>query len=168
MAINAKSSLGVAVTAAVTAAVVVAGSLASKFEGIRYVAYKDPVAITTVCEGHTGPDVVRGKVYSPAECAEFKRKDLLVANTTVDRCVTAPLTVGQRASLIDFAYNVGPGGKGVKDGLCYLKSGAEPTIRRLFNAGEYARACAEYPKWNAQRLPGITKRREAERLTCLS
>ena len=155
------------VTAAVAASLVVAGALASKFEGIRFVAYQDPVAITTVCEGHTGPDVVRGKVYTPTECAAFKRADLLEAHSTVERCITSPLTTGQRASLIDFAYNVGPGGKGVKDGLCFLKSGAQPTIRKLFNAGEYSRACAEFPKWNAQKLPGITKRREAERLVCV-
>lgn len=155
-------------TSVAAAALVVAGALASKFEGMRYVAYKDPVRITTVCEGHTGADVVPGKVYSPAECAEFKRKDLLVANGVVDRCISAPLSVGQRAALIDFAYNVGPGGAGVKDGLCWLKSGKQPTIRRLFNAGLHEQGCAELTKWNAQKLPGITKRREAERTVCLT
>lgn len=149
-------------------ALVAAGAIASKFEGIRYVAYKDPVRITTVCEGHTGPDVVVGKVYTPVECAEFKRKDLLVAGATVDRCITAPLTVGQRASLIDFTYNVGPGGVGVKDGLCYLKSGKQPTIRILFNAGSYVAACREYPKWNAQKLKGIDYRRAEEMRVCLT
>lgn len=149
-------------------ALVAAGALASQFEGMRFKAYKDPVRITTVCEGHTGADVVVGKTYTPAECAEFKRKDLLVASATVDRCITAPLTVGQRASLIDFAYNVGPGGVGVKDGLCYLRSGNQPRIRYLFNGQRYTEACAEFPKWNAQNLPGITKRREAERKLCLS
>lgn len=147
-------------------ALVAAGAMAAKFEGIRYVAYKDPVRVTTVCEGHIGPDVIPGKVYSPAECAEFKRKDLLVASAVVDRCITAPLTVGQRAALVDFAYNVGPGGR-YKDGLCSLKGGRVPTIRRLFNTGQYALACKEFPKWNAQQLPGITKRRKAEEDSCL-
>lgn len=150
-------------------ALVAAAAVVSGFEGIRYPAYKDPVKITTVCEGHTGADVIPGKVYTPAECAEFKRKDLQIALATVERCIkTDGLSVGQLTSLIDFTYNVGPGGKGVKDGICYLKSGAEPTIRKLFNAREYGRACAEFPKWNAQKLPGITKRRLEEKRLCES
>lgn len=152
----------------VAAALAMAGALAAKFEGTRYVAYKDPVKITTVCEGHTGPDIVPGKVYTPAECAEFKRKDMLVASAVVGRCISAELTVGQRAALIDFAYNVGPGAKGVKDGLCTLKSGAVPSIRRKFNAGDARGGCAEFPKWNAQKLPGIDRRRAEEMRACLS
>lgn len=149
-------------------ALALAGTIAGAYEGYRAKPYKDPVGIITVCEGHTGRDIVPGKTYTPAECAEFKRKDLLIAEATVDRCITAPLTVGQRASLIDFAFNVGPGGRGVKDGLCWLKSGAQPALRRKFNAGDYIGACNEYPKWNAQRLPGITKRRAEEQRVCLS
>lgn len=149
-------------------ALALAGTLVSKYEGYRSKPYKDPLGIVTVCVGHTGRDIVPGKVYSKAECAEFKRKDLLEAERTVDRCITAPTTVGQRASLISFTLNVGPGGKGVKDGLCTLKSGAQPTIRRKFNEGDYTGACNEYPKWNLQKLPGITTRRAEERRVCLS
>jgi lysozyme len=145
-----------------------ASPLILMYEGVRYEPYRDPVGIVTVCEGHTGPDIVWGKQYTKAECAEFKRKDMLAANAVVDSCITAPLTPTQRGALISFALNVGHGGKGVKDGLCRLKSGAVPTITRLFNAGQPIAACNELPKWNAQKLPGITKRREAERKLCLS
>lgn len=153
---------------ALAAALAVAGALTRRFEGDVRTVYKDPVGISTVCEGHTGSGLVLGKVYTDAECAEFKRQDLLEANATVDRCIQAPLTVGQRASLIDFALNVGPGKKGRKDGLCTLKSGQEPSIRRLFNSGQYTAACNEFPKWNLQKLRGITTRREAERQVCLT
>lgn len=152
----------------VLAALVLAGGLVSTFEGYRATPYKDPVGIWTDCEGHTGPDVVPGKRNTPAECAAKKAADLEEARATVDRCITVPLTPGQYAALIDFAFNVGPGGKGVKDGLCYLKSGAQPTIRRKFNAGDYAGGCAEFNKWNAQRLAGITTRRAQETLVCQS
>lgn len=148
-------------------AIALASAGMAAHEGRLYTPYKDPVGILTVCEGHTGRDIEMRR-YTPAECNEFKRKDLLIASATVDRCVTGPLTVGQRAALIDFAFNVGPGGKGVKDGLCSLKSGAQPTIRRLFNQGQAIKACDEFPKWNAQKLPGITKRRAEERRLCLS
>lgn len=153
---------------ALALALLLAGGLITTSEGTLYVPYRDPLGILTVCEGHTGSDIVPGKRYTVAECAAFKRADMLEANATVDRCITAPLTAGQRAALIDFSFNLGPGRAGVKDGLCTLKSGAVPTIRRLFNAGQYTAACNELPKWNAQKLPGITKRREAERKLCLT
>jgi lysozyme len=150
------------------AAILGAGALASQFEGMRYKAYKDPVKITTVCEGHTGADVVPGRLYTPAECAEFKRKDMLIASATIDRCYREDLPLGPRTALVDLAYNLGPGGKGVKDGVCFLRSGQQPRMRLLFNTGRYAEACAQIPKWNAQQLPGITKRREAERKVCVT
>jgi lysozyme len=162
---NIKTKIAAGVLAA---SIALAGALAKRFEGDIRTVYRDPVGIRTVCEGHTGTGLVLGKVYTDAECTAFKRQDLLNANAVVDRCITAPLTANQRASLIDFAFNVGPGGKGAKDGLCTLKSGAQPSIRRLFNAGQYTAACNEFPKWNLQKLPGITKRREAERKLCLT
>lgn len=156
------------VAGTLAAALAVAGALSARFEGdIRHV-YVDPVGIRTVCRGHTGTGLIAGKVYTNAECDAFERADLLNANTTVDRCITGPLTVGNRAALILFANNVGPGGAGVKDGLCMLKSGKVPTIRRLFNEGKATQACHELPKWNAQKLPGITTRRAEEMRVCLS
>jgi lysozyme len=163
--VNTKSKV---VGAALLAALGLAAGMAKHFEGDYRTPYRDPVGILTVCEGHTGRDIVPGRVYSTAECAEFKRKDLLIAADTVERCITGPLTVGQRAALIDFAFNVGPGGAGVKDGLCTLKSGKTPTIRRLFNEGRAREACEQFPLWNLQKLPGLTKRRAAERKLCLS
>lgn len=156
------------VAGALATSLAVAGVLSARFEGDVRRVYKDPVGISTVCRGHTGTGLIPGKVYTDAECDAFERQDLLNANATVDRCITAPITVNQRAALVLFANNVGPGGKGVKDGLCMLKSGKVPTIRRLFNTGQYTAACNELPKWNAQKLPGITKRREVERKLCLT
>lgn len=33
-------------------------------EGRRYVAYRDVVGVLTVCDGHTGADIILGKRYS--------------------------------------------------------------------------------------------------------
>ena len=41
-----------------------------------------------------------------------------------------------------FAYNVGPGKRGKKDGMCVLKSGATPRHVRRLNAGQHALACS--------------------------
>lgn len=146
----------------------IAAALSARFEGDVRRVYVDPVGVRTVCRGHTGSGLVAGKLYTAAECDAFEKADLLIANATVDRCITGPLTVGNRAALILFANNVGPGGKGVKDGLCVLKSGKVPTIRRLFNEGKAAQACRELPKWNAQKLRGLDIRRAEEMRVCLS
>jgi hypothetical protein len=60
--------------------------LAVPAEGIRRVAYYDPPGILTVCRGHTGADVVKGKVYSLAECDKFMNDDMRKAVATVERC----------------------------------------------------------------------------------
>lgn len=155
-------------SALAAASMLVAVGIASQFEGTLYQAYYDPVGILTVCEGHTGPGIVVGKRYTRAECDAFLRKDMQTASAVVDSCITGPLTVNQRAALVDFAFNVGPGGKGVKDGLCSLKSGREPSIRRYFNAGNTAAGCAEFNAWNSNKLRGIARRRTEEARVCSS
>lgn len=155
------------VAAVAAAALALAAGAAKHFEGLYQKPYKDPVNITTVCYGHTGADI-ENRVYTKAECEKLLEEDLKEAERTVDTCITAELTSGQRAALIDFAFNVGPGKVGVKDGLCVLKSGAIPTIQRKFNAGDYAGGCAEFDKWNRQKLRGLERRRNAEEALCLS
>jgi hypothetical protein len=44
-------------------------------------------------------------------------------------------------------FNVGPGAKGVKDGIITLKSGVPSTLLRLLNQSIYAGASDEFPKW---------------------
>lgn len=144
-------------------------ALAMHFEGTVFKTYKDPVGIPTDCTGHTGADVVLGKVNTPAECQAKLEQDMLAANAVVDSCITAPLNGDQRSALSDFAFNVGGGAKGVKDGLCHLKSsGAPSTMARLFNQQRYTEACHEFPKWNKPtNLRGLQLRRAAEEALCL-
>lgn len=164
-----KLALGTAVLSAVLAmglspdAVVIT----KESEGRVHSVYVDPVGIRTVCDGHTQTGLVAGKRYTHAECDAFLISDLREAVRTVESCITAPLNPNQRGALVDFALNVGPGGKGVKDGLCYLKSGKRSTISRLFNEGKYEQACREFPKWNLQKLRGIDIRRQKEMALCL-
>ncbi len=145
-----------------------AGVFLAPHEGEKHRAYRDPVGIWTICEGHTA-GVKPGDVATRAQCAEYKRQDLEYAARVLQQCYpTAAFTHGNKVAMLSFTYNVGPGAKGVKDGVCTLKSGAQPRIRVLFNSGKNAEACNQLPLWNAQKLPGITKRRAAEREVCLS
>ena len=74
------------------------------------------------------------------------------------QAVQVPLTQGQYDALVSFAYNLG---------LAALKSS---TLLRLLNARNYAGAAAQFPRWNragGKVLPGLTRRREAERVMFL-
>ena len=64
---------------------VIAMAIAAPAEGVRQWAYLDPPGILTVCRGHTGPDVVRGKQYSLVECDALFSADMKKAIATVDR-----------------------------------------------------------------------------------
>jgi lysozyme len=138
-------------------AIAVAGVMTQWNEGVRYTPYQDVGGVWTVCEGHTGPDVIPGKTYTPRECATLKNRDLLRADAQVSRLVKVPLMVAQRAALIDFVYNAGAGNL------------AKSTLLRKLNAGDYNGACQEYRRWvfaNGKRLKGLENRREEEAWLC--
>jgi lysozyme len=138
-------------------------------ESDKTVGYRDPVGIPTAGVGHTGRDVVVGKFYDDATRLGWLAGDLAYANATVDRCAPATITVYQRAAFISFAFNVGPGRKGVKDGFCVLKKGGRPSFLRKAWAGDVAGSCNGLLAWdNPKNLPGLKKRRKAERDLCIT
>ena len=133
-------------------------------EGLRQYAYYDPPGILTVCRGHTGPDVVKDRKYSLAECDKYMTDDMRQAIAAVDRCAPG-LPVEVLAAFGDAAFNIGP------KIACDTK---RSTAARKLVAKDYAGACSELPRWDKSSvfgvmvaLPGLTKRREAERLLCL-
>lgn len=150
--------------AAAGGALAIAGVLVTHFEPgkARGKPYIDPVGVLTVCDGHTGPDIDRNRIYTDAECDAWRDADLAIADRAVRRLITVPLNDWQRAALIDFTYNLGAGNL------------AESTMRRKFNAGDYASGCAELDRWVKGRqggvlvtLPGLVTRREVGKWVCL-
>ena len=141
---------------------VIATALAVPAEGLRQWAYYDPPGVLSVCNGHTGKDVVKGRKYSLDECKAFLTDDMLEAVETVERCHPA-LPQNVHAAFADAVYNLGP------------RVACDSTAQLYLSQGRYADACRELPKWNKSRvagvlvpLPGLTKRRNAEMLLCLS
>jgi len=152
-------------TKRITSAAAIAAAIAIPAEGLRHYAYYDPPGILTVCYGHTGPDVVKGRFFSLDECKAFLDKDMMDAVTAVDRCVpNAPEPV--LAAFADAVYNIGP------RIACDTNVS---TAARLLKKGEWDAACKQLPRWDKARiagtmvaLPGLTKRRKAEEALCLS
>ena len=148
----------------IAAATAIACAIAGPAEGIRRVAYYDPPGILTVCRGHTGPDVVKNKVYSLAECDALFSDDMRKAIQTVDRCQPG-LPEPVLASFADATFNAGP------KIACDTK---QSTAARLLKAGKLKEACEQHPRWNKARvagvlveLPGLTKRTLERREICL-
>lgn len=157
--------------AAGAGALVVAGILGTHFEGREkrvgydeFIPYVDPVGVLTVCEGVTGPEVIRGKVYSGNQCDDMELKHRLIAERAVKRQINDYATFNQwrQGSLIDFAYNVGEGNM------------AASTLKRRFNAGDAVGGCRELTKWVKGRvrgvlttLRGLVTRRDTEMELCM-
>jgi lysozyme len=134
-------------------------------EGLRQYAYYDPPGILTVCAGHTGADVVKGKKYSLDECRSLLNADMLHAVDTVERCVPG-LPANVLAAFGDAVFNMGP------RIVCDPKNS---TAARLLHQGRIPEACEQLPRWNRANvagvmveLPGLTARRQKERELCLS
>lgn len=134
--------------AAALLAISAAAAVVMPWEGKRNVAYQDHIGIWTICYGHTGKEVVKGLKASDSQCDLWLRQDLKLAYEITERCVPGEIPRSVRAGFTSFAFNVGPGGKGRKDGMCMLKSGKVPTHVRLLNAGDYVAACNSMLKWS--------------------
>ncbi|MGF6435019.1 lysozyme [Kosakonia sp. 1610] len=138
-------------------------SLIKQFEGLRLTAYQDSVGVWTIGYGWTQP--VDGKPIRPGmtikeETAErLLRTGLVGYESDVSKLVKVKLTQGQFDALVSFAYNLG------------TSALSTSTLLQKLNAGDYAGAADEFPRWNkagGKVLPGLMRRREAERALFLS
>lgn len=128
------------------------------FEGLRTEAYNDPVGIPTICFGYTA-GVEIGDTATVDECKQLLTDEVISHGLAVSNAVTVDLSHEEQAAYTSFTYNVGA--------AAFQRS----TLLRKLNSGDRVGACNELPRWvyaGGVRLPGLIKRREAERELCLS
>lgn len=128
-------------------------------EGRRYVAYQDVAGVLTVCDGHTGADIVRNKTYTDQECDSLLRADLKSVQEKVDSLVTASISEYRRAALYSFAFNTG------------TDAFSRSSLLKKLNAGDTTGACNEIRRWvfaRGRKWKGLMDRRETERALCLA
>jgi len=80
--------------------------------------------------------------------------DINEATRAVDRLVKIPLNPYQKAALVSFTFNLGPGALG------------RSTLLRDLNSGHIDAAADQFRRWvyvNGQRSSGLATRREAEK-----
>ncbi|EIW7013780.1 lysozyme [Escherichia coli] len=138
-------------------------ALLKSFEGCELTAYQDYVGVWTIGYGWTQP--VNGKPVSKGMTITQSTADSLLCSGVVqyEKGVTGLVKVAvnqnQFDALVDFAYNLG------------VKALEGSTLLKKLNAGDYAGAADEFPKWNkagGKVLNGLVKRRAAERSLFLS
>lgn len=128
-------------------------NLIKSFEGLRLQAYQDAVGVWTIGYGTTR-GVTSGMSISKEQAERMLLNDVQRFEPDVQRLITAPLNQNQWDALMSFTYNLGAGN---------LESS---TLRRLLNAGDYAGAAEQFPRWNkagGKVLTGLARRRSAER-----
>jgi lysozyme len=123
------------------------------WEGCELEAYQDGGGLWTIGYGHTA-DVCEGMVWTDDQARAALAEDAVsIAADPVNSLVAVPLSQNQFDALCDFTYNLGQGNL------------SESTLLAMLNAGDYAGAQAEFPRWNqvaGQPSQGLTNRRNAE------
>ena len=151
-------------------------ALIKRFEGCKYTPYKCPAGLWTVGYGTVlYPDQIRLKMperlsyplrvedsrkFSQEEIDAFLATELRSTERGVARY--CPASVGnqnQFDALVSFAYNCGVGAL------------QRSTIRQAYNRGEVETAAdgfLKYTRGGGKILPGLTRRREAEKALFLT
>lgn len=116
-----------------------------------------PGDVPTIGFGTTG-GVQMGDRTTPVKAVGRALQDVGKFEGALKGCVRVPLHQHEYDAAIQLAYNIGS------------KAFCSSTVVRRFNAEDYAGACDAFLMWNkfkGQTLPGLVKRREAERKLCL-
>ncbi|EPE4172166.1 lysozyme [Yersinia enterocolitica] len=153
-----KKIYGVVADGAMAIAIALVGG-SDGLEGREYMPYRDVVGVLTVCDGHTGKDIIPSKRYSDAECDALLHKDLIPVFAAIDRIVKVPMSDFRKAALASFGYNVG------------ITAMTNSTMVKKLNRGDTSGACDELRRWikaGGKVWKGLVNRREVEREVILT
>lgn len=128
--------------------------LIKSFEGFRAKPYICAGGKWTIGYGHTAGVTSVSPSITKANAEELLRDDLEYFEQQVNRLVKVPLTQPQFDALVSFTYNVG------------VSNFMNSTLRYLLNHGVFSKAANAFLRWcyaNGKKLPGLERRRQAER-----
>ena len=128
------------------------------FEGCKLEAYKCPAGIWTIGIGRTR-DVKEGDTITEAQALDLLREDVKWVENAINDHVKVKISQNQFDALSSFIFNVGAGAFSLS------------TLLRKLNAADYEGAANEFSRWNkanGKELPGLTRRRAAEKALFLA
>ena len=140
-------------------------NLIKSFESCALTAYQDQGGRWTIGWGRAR-GVNPGDICTQARADAWFLEDIADFETYVANCVpNDTMNPNQFSAVVSFAYNVGLGQVGVKDGFMILASGKPSTMRLCIIAADWPGAAAEFPKWDRSDgvvVGGLLRRRLAE------
>ena len=126
-------------------------------EGFEGTAYKCPAGVWTYGYGWTH-GVKEGDTITEEKASELVEQEVMKiagqVKTVLGDDVFAKLTENQVCALIDFVYNLG------------LGNFKDSTLCKMIKGGQIMEAGNQFERWvkaGGQVLPGLVKRREAEK-----
>lgn len=146
--------------AGVLAAAAAAVPLLSEFEGYVPVGYPDPalgVKLPTACYGAT-KNIVIGRRYTEEQCAAMLAEDAVKHGLEIASCLPAELPIETRAAFTSAGFNIG------------TRAFCGSSMSRKALAGDLRGACDALLLWvkaGGREMPGLVRRRKAERDLCL-
>lgn len=138
-------------------AIDIAAKLVREFEGCSLRAYLDVNGYSIGWGCHH--NVTEGMMIDQAEADRRLQEDLESTLTKIKVQITAPLNDNQLAALISFTYN---------EGAEHLR---QSTVESCIESHNYADAASAFLLWDKSRgvaVPGLLRRREAEKTLFLS
>ena len=130
-------------------------ALIKSFEGLRLTAYQCPAGIWTVGYGHTGPDVYRDDTIRETEAEYLLKGDLLKFEHGVEEFLDGvPASFNEFSAMVSLAFNIGLGNFRKSSVLKFHKQG-----KKAFAANAFLL----WVKGGGKKLPGLVRRRVAER-----
>ena len=133
-------------------------NLIKKYEGFRPQAYQDSVGVWTIGYGTTrinGEPVKAGMTITQEQALQLVQQEVNKLWSQIESISRVNLNQNQMNALVDFAYNLG---------FNALKTS---TLMKMVNAGDFTGAANQFSRWvyaGGKVLPGLVKRREAERI----
>jgi lysozyme len=128
-------------------------NIVKHYEGCELEAYLCPARVWTIGYGHTH-NVRKGMVWTQTKADRQLEEDLRQFEEGVEEMVKIPISQNAFAALVSLSFNIG------------LEALRGSTLMRKLNKGELSMASEEFARWNksgARVLPGLTRRRLAER-----
>ena len=133
-------------------------AIIKKYEGLKLEPYLCPAEIPTVGYGSVKAGKL-GRNITEAEAEQFLKEDIEMCERGMKSLILNQVTDNQWSALVCLVFNIG------------LGNFASSTLLNHLNKNERAQAAEQFQRWvfsKGKVLPGLEKRREAEKQLFLS
>lgn len=138
--------------------------LIKHYEGCSLQSYQDSTGIWTIGWGTT-KNVKQGQTITQEEADLLLQNDVEIFGSMLSNKLPFSIPQNQFDALTSFLYNIGPGAKGIKDGLFSLRNGEPSTLWKNVIANNTAQATGQFLLWDkagGKVLLGLQRRRKSE------